>query len=400
MNNTDGASEPASDSTVGLTQARRPPPPFPLSIVTGFLGVGKTTLLNRLLRDPQLADTLVLINEFGAVGLDHLLVERVEGDMLVMTSGCLCCSMRGDLIAALEDALRARDNGRMSPFKRVIIETTGLADPAPVLHTVMAHPYLRMRFRLQAVVTLVDAVLGETTLDAHLEAVKQVAMADRLVLTKADLASSEARDALVRRLRGLNPAAPVLSVADAEPEQLFGGVSYQPSTLSSDAAAWLAAEAYSEAENEHQSGHAGEQTNDHAEAHRHDVNRHDARIRAFCLRHPKPVSLTAIALFTELLHSAHGASVLRYKGLIAASDDPARPLVVHGVQHLAHPPARLDHWPSDDHSTRLVFILNGLDPSFVAQLWAAAIGEPVIDTPDPTARAANPLAPSLGGLLA
>ena len=172
-----------------MSEARRPPPPFDLAILTGFLGAGKTTLLNRLLRDPALADTLVLINEFGAVGLDHLLVERVEGDMLVMTSGCLCCTIRGDLVAALEDALRRRDNGRMRPFERVIVETTGLADPAPVLHTIMTHPYLRLRFRLRAVVTLVDAVLGEATLDAHAEAVKQVAMADRLVLTKTDLAA-------------------------------------------------------------------------------------------------------------------------------------------------------------------------------------------------------------------
>ena len=164
-----------------MPEARQPPPPFDLSVITGFLGAGKTTLLNRLLRDPGLADSLVLINEFGAIGLDHLLVERVEHDMLVMTSGCLCCSIRGDLVAALEDALRARDNGRMTPFTRVIIETTGLADPAPVLHTIMTHPYLRLRFRLKAVVTLVDALVGDATLDAHEEAVKQAAMADRLV---------------------------------------------------------------------------------------------------------------------------------------------------------------------------------------------------------------------------
>ncbi len=167
--------------------ARRPPPPFDLVVLTGFLGAGKTTLLNALLRDPAMADTLVLINEFGAIGLDHLLVERVEGDMLLMSSGCLCCTIRGDLVASLEDALRARDNGRMAPFTRVVIETTGLADPAPVLHTIMTHPYLRLRFRLQAVVTLVDALVGAATLDAHDEAVKQVAMADRLVLTKTDL---------------------------------------------------------------------------------------------------------------------------------------------------------------------------------------------------------------------
>jgi G3E family GTPase len=162
---------------------KRPPAPFPLTVVTGFLGAGKTSLLNALLRDPALAATLVIVNEFGEIGLDHLLVERLDGDMLVMTSGCLCCSIRGDLIAALEDILRRRDNGRIAPFQRVIIETTGLADPAPVLHTVMAHPYLMLRFRVDGVVTLVDTVNGNATLDAHEEAVKQAAMADRLVLS-------------------------------------------------------------------------------------------------------------------------------------------------------------------------------------------------------------------------
>jgi G3E family GTPase len=166
---------------------KRPPAPFPLTIVTGFLGAGKTSLLNALLRDPALAGTLVIVNEFGEIGLDHLLVERLDGDMLLMTSGCLCCSIRGDLIATLEDILRRRDNGRIAPFQRVMIETTGLADPAPVLHTVMAHPYFMLRFRVDGVITLVDTVNGNATLDAHEEAVKQAAMADRLVLSKTDL---------------------------------------------------------------------------------------------------------------------------------------------------------------------------------------------------------------------
>ena len=165
---------------------KRPPAPFPLTVVTGFLGAGKTSLLNALLRDPALG-TLVIVNEFGEIGLDHLLVERLDGDMLVMTSGCLCCSIRGDLIATLEDILRQRDNGRIAPFQRVMIETTGLADPAPVLHTVMAHPYFMLRFRVDGVITLVDTVNGNATLDAYEEAVKQAAMADRLVLSKTDL---------------------------------------------------------------------------------------------------------------------------------------------------------------------------------------------------------------------
>jgi G3E family GTPase len=194
----------------------RPPAPFPLTIVTGFLGAGKTSLLNALLRDPTLAGTLVIVNEFGEIGLDHLLVERLDGDMLVMTSGCLCCSIRSDLIATLEDILRRRDNGRIAPFQRVLIETTGLADPAPVLHTVMAHPYLMLRFRVDGVVTLVDTVNGSATLDAHEEAVKQAAMADRLVLSKTDLLAGGGFTELRARLTKLNPGAVLLDAAKGE----------------------------------------------------------------------------------------------------------------------------------------------------------------------------------------
>ena len=197
-----------------MREDKKPPPPFPLTLITGFLGAGKTSLLNRLLRDPLAAGTLVLVNEFGEIGLDHLLVEQVDGDMLVMTSGCLCCSIRGELIAALEDILRRRDNGRIAPFGRVIIETTGLADPAPVLHTIMTHPYLALRFRLDGVITLIDAVNGSATLEAHEEAVKQAAMADRLVLSKTDLLTKgEGLPELRARLARLNPGAILLDAA-------------------------------------------------------------------------------------------------------------------------------------------------------------------------------------------
>ena len=386
-----------------MTEARRPPPPFDLSVITGFLGAGKTTLLNKLLRDPDLADTLVLINEFGAIGLDHLLVESVETDMLVMTSGCLCCSIRGDLVASLEDALRARDNGRMPPFERVIIETTGLADPAPVLHTIMTHPYLRLRFRLKAVVTLVDALVGDTTLDQHEEAVKQAAMADRLVLTKTDLVDDPAAlSALKTRLRALNPAAPILEAAtgEAKAAALFSGASYDPAVRGNDTIEWLAAEAFADRQtHDHGDDQHGHHHHHHGR-HHHDVNRHDVRIQAFCLRHPRPVSPRAVALFTELLRSAHGARLLRFKGLIALDDDVARPMVAHGVQHVMHPPSRLDAWPDADHTTRMVFILKDLDPAFVEGLWYAAIGEPRVDQADLATRADNPLTPARGGLLA
>ena len=365
---------------------KRPPAPFPLTIVTGFLGAGKTSLLNALLRDPALAGTLVIVNEFGEIGLDHLLVERLDGDMLVMTSGCLCCSIRGNLIATLEDILRRRDNGRIAPFQRIMIETTGLADPAPVLHTVMAHPYLMLRFRVDGVITLVDTVNGNATLDAHEEAVKQAAMADRLVLSKTDLlteGSGALRD-LRARLKKLNPGAVLLDGAKGEAlggALLDAGI-YDPDRKIPDVRRWLNAEAFAA-----NAGHGHEHS-----ARVRDVNRHDARIRAFCMRHEAPLAPAALDLFLELLRKAHGPNLLRVKGIVALRDDPLAPVVIHGVQHVFHPAVRLEAWPDADHSTRMVFILRDVEPSFVEILWQTLTGlaEP----------AANPVAPPKGGFFA
>jgi G3E family GTPase len=384
---------------------RRPPPPFPLTVLTGFLGAGKTTLLNHLLREPALADTLVLINEFGEIGLDHLLVEKLDGDMIVMTSGCLCCTVRGDLSATLEDLLRRRDNGRIAPFTRVVIETTGLADPAPVLHTLMYHPYLMLRFRLDGVITLVDAVNGEAILDRHAEAVKQVAVADRLVITKTDLCDTdgEAVAALRARLSALNPTAVQLDAArgEASAENLLGIGLYDPDRKTPDVRRWLNAEALADAH-----GHAHHSHESHAyesrghEAHAHDINRHDSKIRAFALRHTEPMPVSAFEMFLELLRTAHGAHLLRVKGIVALADDPSRPLVIHGVQHMFHPPVRLDAWPDEDHTTRIVFILYDMDPAFIEALWKGFAGLPAPDTPDRVALTENPLRPAPGGLLA
>jgi G3E family GTPase len=373
---------------------RRAPPAFPLTVITGFLGAGKTTLLNRLLQDPALADTLVIINEFGEIGLDHLLIETLESDMILLSSGCLCCTIRGDLISTLEDLLRRYDNDRIAPFKRVVIETTGLADPAPILQTIMFHPYLMLRFRLEGVITLVDAINGEATLDAHEEAVKQAAVADRLVLTKTDLAPNAERIAALRaRLAALNPGALILDAArgEANPRSLFDAGLYNISGKVPDVAGWLNAEAF-EAPQEHGHNH---RTHEH---HGHDVNRHDARIKAFCVRFAPPIEMAALDLFLELMRNAYGANLLRLKGIVGLADDPARPLVIHGVQHIFHSPERLAAWPDEDHTTRMVFILKDMEPSFVEGLWNAAMGIPAPDRPDRQALTANPLAAKQGGL--
>ena len=374
----------------GATRSLGPAEPIPLTVLTGFLGAGKTSLLNRLIVDPALVDT-AFINEIGEVGLDHLLVKPIRDGMVLLQSGCLCCTLRGDLVDALESLLRDLDNGRVA-FRRVVLETTGLADPAPVLQTTMAHPYLVMRYRLDGVITVVDAVNGAATLDAHMEAVKQVAVADRIVLSKTDLVdAAERRDRkerLVARLRALIPAAAVLDAAagEATPQRILGFDLFDPDRKIPDVKRWLASEAYAQAPHHH--GH---------DPHHHDVNRHDERIRAFAFAADAPIPGAMLEMFLDLLRSVHGENLLRLKGIVKLAETPERPLVIHGVQHVFHPPVRLPHWPDGDQRTRLVLITRDLDPAAVKRLFDAFLGAGAPDQPDRAALIDNPLVP-FGGV--
>jgi G3E family GTPase len=338
--------------------ARDPLEPIPLTILTGFLGAGKTTRLNAWLKDPAFADTLVIINEFGAVGLDHLLIEEVQGDMLLMAAGCLCCTIRGDLVATLEDLLRRRDNDRIRFFRRVLIETTGLADPLPILQAVLQHPYLSKRFRIASVLTLVDAVHGAETLRAHAEARRQAALADAMILSKTDIATPEAQAATIAAARALNPFAPWLEAQAALQPEALSTLRFRPERLEdADLVAWLG-------ENEGMSHGA-----DHVPG--HDPNRHGAEIEAFALVSPQTVSEGQLTVFREAMRLMLGPKLLRLKGLVAMADDPERPMLIHAVQSVADPPVRLPRWPSRDRRTRLVVIAQGEARRTIEGFWKA-----------------------------
>jgi G3E family GTPase len=326
--------------------------PIPVNVITGFLGSGKTTLLGRLLASPALAATAVLVNELGEVGLDHLLLRQVDDRTVVLPSGCVCCTIRGELRAAIRDLLSQRERGHLPPFDRIAIETTGLADPGPILFTITTDPVIRHHVRLGNIVTTVDAVNGRATLARHPESIRQVAVADRLVVTKTDLTGGAGLEALRQELRRYNPGAPILDAADPPgPDDLLTRDLHDAPGRLDDAARWGAAAV-------------------DPEAGRNTAHRHTDDVGTVTLTFETPMDWTAFGVWLSMLLHRHGDRVLRVKGILQVAGTPT-PVIVQGVQHLVHPPMHLERWPTADQRSRLVFVVHGLDGRQLEQSLAA-----------------------------
>jgi G3E family GTPase len=319
---------------------------IPVLVLTGFLGSGKTTLLAHLLRQPNFSRTAVIVNEFGEIGLDHELVEASDDSLIALTTGCLCCKVRDDLAQTVDDLLRRRAAGSVPPFTRIVIETSGLADPAPILQTLMTDANIAGRIVLGGVATTVDAVHGAHTLGHEMISVKQVAVADRLILTKSDLVGTPG-PALRDRLRALNASAPLLEAQHGRinPESLFDAGSCDPVTKSFDVQSWLGGEADAFA------GHS-----------------HDHDIKTYAILRAAPIRAVTLTLLLETLAEHCGADLLRLKGIVNIVESPDRPAVIHGVQHVFHPPTWLARWPSDDRGSRIVVITRGIPRGFIEAL--------------------------------
>ncbi len=353
---------------------------IPLTLVTGFLGAGKTTLINRLLRDPALSDTAVIVNEFGEVGIDHLLVEEASDGVIELSDGCLCCTVRGALVDTLVDLAARTADGRAARLKRVVIETTGLADPVPVLQALAAHAQLAEAFTINGVVTVVDALHGDRTLDEHEEARRQVAVADRLVLTKADQAQPEALAQLEARLGELAPGVEFVDAGKVSAMTLIDCSALDAGTRAAKVA--------------HASQH--DHCHDHAQHHHHDgrdhVHHHGAPFDTVFLSGEAPMPLAVLEGFLDLLRSQCGNHILRLKGLVETAETPERPLVVQGVRQILSAPRYLERWPDGTRGIRLVVIGTSLDAGYVRGIFAAFTGQARIDTPDRAALQENPLA--------
>jgi G3E family GTPase len=315
-----------------------PQAPIPVAIVTGFLGSGKTTLISRILRDPAFTHTAVIVNEFGEIGLDHELIASSDETLLALTTGCLCCAVRSDLVATLLDLQRRRDAGEVA-YDRVLIETSGLADPAPILHALMTDRDLAQRYVIDGIVTVVDTLHGAAALDRHPEARRQVALADTLLLSKTDVA--EVGTVLREQVGALNPGAVLGTTHQAAPATLFAGASV--TTRFADLPAPRPRNPFATAQ-------------------------HSDNIESFALQRERPIPALALTLLLQTLAEHCGARLLRLKGLVHIEEMQDQPAAIHGVQHVVSPPEFLHGWPSGDRTTRIVFIVQGVPRHLPARL--------------------------------
>lgn len=335
----------------------------PVTVLTGFLGSGKTTTLARLLKAPEFAGTVAIINEWGEIGLDHLLIETTRERFALLDNGCVCCTVRDDLVETLLNLVERARGGELPNFQRVVVETTGLADPAPILHALMAEERLGAAYRIDGVLTTVDAVNGLATLARHEEAVKQIAVADRLLITKTDLVDADTLSPLMARLAALNPTAEVILSrdGDAPPAALVGaGVE-----AACDVVGWFERAASRVAPSRFQAQAHDQSCRDPGCADPRHGLRHGADITSFCVVIDEPVAWGAFKQWLEYLALLKGEDLLRFKGLIHVAERPDTPVVVHGVQHVFHPPRELERWPSEDRRTRLIFITRGVSRALI-----------------------------------
>jgi len=332
---------------------------IPVTVITGFLGSGKTTLLSSILKKKEMQKTAVIINEFGEIGLDHALIEHTDENIVELQSGCICCTIQGDLNKTLIDLFDKMMNGKVSSFNRILIETTGLANPVPIIHTLMSSIELIRIYSLDGVITVVDSINGEKTLDLHEESLKQLALAEKIILSKTDIVDKDEIKSLVFRIKEINPVSQIIfsKFGNIPLEEIFGLSAYDPYKKSADVKNWLAAEKYKDKKHHHH----------------HDVNRHNENIRAFSMMSENPVNMIAFSFFRDMITAALGANLLRMKGIVNIAGEE-RPAVIHGVQHIFHPVQWLETWPDNDRRTKLVFITQNIKKEQIEDFFRPLMG--------------------------